>query len=85
VSIDTAEQLREDVAALEGRRLDASPLPKLHEIAARYRSEHGVRADGAGVPQYARWHDAMMPHGVRRVGRDRRHSGGTRSASGAPG
>ncbi len=54
VSINTPEQLLEVVAALEGARPDPALLPRLHEVTARFRAEHGVRADGAGVPQYER-------------------------------
>lgn len=54
VSINTPEQLHEVLAALEGPRPDPALLPRLHAITARFRAEHGVRADGAGVPQYER-------------------------------
>ncbi|MDF1521338.1 MAG: aldo/keto reductase [Trueperaceae bacterium] len=54
VSINTPEQLHEVLAALEGPRPDPALLPRLHQITARFRAEHGVRADGAGVPQYER-------------------------------
>lgn len=54
VSINTPEQLLEVLAAVEGPRPDPALLPRLHEITARFRAEHGVRADLAGVPQYER-------------------------------
>ena len=54
VSINTPEQLHEMLDALEGPRPDPALLPRLHAITARFRAEHGVRADLAGVPQYER-------------------------------
>ena len=54
VSINSPEQLHEALSALEGPRPDPDLLPQLHRITARFRDEHGVRADGAGVPQYER-------------------------------
>jgi hypothetical protein len=54
VSINTPEQLLEVLPALEGPRPDPTLLPRLHDITARFRAEHGVRADSAGVPQYER-------------------------------
>ena len=54
VSINTPEQLHEVLAALDGPRPGPELLPRLHRVTARFRAEHGVRADGAGVPQYER-------------------------------
>lgn len=53
VGINSVAHLDRVIAALEGPAPSEHVLDRILAVNERFRSEHGVRADGAGVPIYA--------------------------------
>ena len=53
VGINSVEHLDRVIAAFDAPPPSAQLVSRLDAITDRFREEHGVRADGAGVPIYA--------------------------------